>query len=36
MATATATFPVQAEAKPKGDNLKWWVLVTVIIGTFLG
>ncbi len=37
MATSTATIPTtQAPAKAKGDSLKWWVLVTVIIGTFLG
>jgi DHA2 family multidrug resistance protein len=40
MATAAAPLPIQAgtnaQAKPKGDSLKWWILVTVIIGTFLG
>src|SRR5580658_3588237 len=31
--TNTAT---NAVAKPASDNLKWLVLITVIIGTFLG
>jgi EmrB/QacA subfamily drug resistance transporter len=26
----------QAYQKPKSDSLKWWILLTVIIGTFLG
>jgi EmrB/QacA subfamily drug resistance transporter len=32
---ATTDITTQAESKP-ADNLRWWVLVTVIIGTFLG
>jgi DHA2 family multidrug resistance protein len=35
MATATISN-TQAIAKPENDSLKWWILVTVIIGTFLG
>ena len=27
---------METKNKPSGDNLKWWVLATVIIGTFLG
>ena len=33
---AAATLHSPAAENPKGDSLRWWVLVTVIIGTFLG
>ena len=40
MATVAAPAPVVAApvaaTKSKTDSLKWWILVTVIIGTFLG
>jgi EmrB/QacA subfamily drug resistance transporter len=32
-ATITAT---RSKLKPHADNMRWWVLVTVIVGTFLG
>jgi DHA2 family multidrug resistance protein len=35
MATA-AVSQAKASFKPQADNLRWWVLVTVIVGTFLG
>jgi EmrB/QacA subfamily drug resistance transporter len=34
--TATIAANTRSKVKPSADNLKWWVLVTVIIGTFLG
>lgn len=36
MAEAVLDTNTAAGAKPASDSLKWWVLVTVIIGTFLG
>ncbi len=37
MATATLTQPAQSiKPKPQADSLRWLVLVTVIVGTFLG
>ncbi len=36
MATATATYGAQPAVKSSEDNLKWMVLITVIVGTFLG
>src|ERR1700722_16383480 len=35
MATAAA-LSTPAAATPKENSLRWWILVTVIIGTFLG
>jgi EmrB/QacA subfamily drug resistance transporter len=35
MATAAVT-KTRSAFKPHADNMRWWVLVTVIIGTFLG
>jgi EmrB/QacA subfamily drug resistance transporter len=35
MTTTNITTTKETE-KPAGDSLRWWVLVTVIIGTFLG
>jgi len=26
----------EKEDKKKGTNLRWWILLTVIVGTFLG
>ncbi|MDR3547664.1 MAG: MDR family MFS transporter [Candidatus Pacebacteria bacterium] len=36
MAEATLTTHTAASTKPVSDNLKWLVLITVIVGTFLG
>ncbi|CAN5739145.1 DHA2 family efflux MFS transporter permease subunit [soil metagenome] len=39
MATATVSAPIKTKAVKKErseSSLKWWILVTVIIGTFLG
>ncbi len=36
MAEAVLTTNTAVDAKPTSDNLKWLVLITVIVGTFLG
>jgi EmrB/QacA subfamily drug resistance transporter len=36
MATAAVTTQAKKSLKPQANNLRWWVLVTVIVGTFLG
>ena len=28
--------PISTEVKTESSNLKWWILLTVIVGTFLG
>jgi len=30
------TTDIQTETKPESSSLKWWILLTVIVGTFLG